>query len=517
MSNLSKLVVQLILSLSLITNYDFGYCQSPITAITTTTANVVTATETPVAGAGYSFSSWLASSTFTVNYASAATGDITSVNAITVTIGGMGTTLQVVPVTAIAKVQRLANTAIPDTRNFITTWNKITAGPAAAATSGTFDCVAPKVASMEAALLTNNINSGYDNTFQNTTVSPHYNNIERVDYIVPGGVTALNNLNQIGAPIFDRGVGDDFKIAAITSIDASNNPTGYGTLVSATAANFSAAGLLGANFNYTIFVSDPSVTAGQHRPSTRGAQDIRGIFISFQDMGIIANQKIYGYSLFGQDVIVPTHTLTNPATFPSNSNLASALDLINVTGIFKTALVVLPVKLISFTARVEDNTVKLNWATSFEQDILNFIIERSSDGVKWDELASVNATNNLSGSQYQFIDKTTVVSKYYYRIKTVNRDISVEYSKAVAISINKTAAIFVTYNSFSNSLLVSSNKGLNRVKVFSANGQLMQEDQVPDNNSITSEIRLKKLLPGVYLIHIGLRDGSTYTSKIIIE
>ena len=505
--------LKLSLSLLLTSIYNLGYGQSPITTITTSNTSVATATEAAVNGAGYSYSSWLATSTFTVNYASAASGDITSINTVsTAAFAG----LQLVPLTAIAKVQRVANADIPDTRNFITSWNKISAGPITAATSGTFNCVAPKVVSMEAALLTNNINSGYDNTFQNTTASPHYNNIERVDYIVPGGLSASSNLNQIGAAIFDRGLGDDFKIAAITSIDGLNNPTAYGTLVSVTAANFSAAGLLGAAFDYTIFVSDPTVAAGQHRPSTRGIQDIRGVLISFQDMGIIANQKIYGYSLFGQDVVVPTHTLANPATFPINSNLGSALDLVNVLGFFKTASVVLPVKLISFTAGFENNTVKVNWVTSSEQAIQHFIIEKSIDGIQWQELASVNASNFANGSQYQVIDKAIYVNRYYYRIKTVNVDGSVEYSKIVAVSTAKPAATSVQYNNFSNSILVSSNKTVTQVKVLSVNGQLVQNKPMP-NNVTVSEIFLKKLIPGIYIIQVGLADGDNYTSKIIIQ
>ena len=509
-----KLVLRLILFLTITTYFTVGYCQSPITGISTSTANVATVTENPINGAGYSFSNWVTAGTsFTVNYASAASADITSITTVnTAAFSGM----LIVPVTAIAKVQRVANTAIPDNRNFITSWNKISSGPLAAATTGTFNCVAPKVASMEAALLTNNINSGYDNTFQNTTASPHYNNIERVDYIIPAGIKALTSVSEIGFTVFDRGVGDDFKIAAITSIDGSNNPTGYGSLVTVAAVNFSAAGLLGTAFDYTIFISDPNVAAGQHRPSTRNTQDIRGVFISFQNMGIAVNQKIYGYSLFGQDVVTPTHTLTDPATFPTNTNFGSVLDLVNVMGVFKTNNVVLPVKLISFTAGFENNAVKLNWATSFEENLLRFTIEKSSDGIQWNELTSVNSSNAPTGSQYQFTDREVYLNKYYYRIKLVHRDGSTEYSKTVIASTNKPGTTFVRYNNFSNSLLVYSGKKISQVKVLSVNGQLIQSKQLP-NNITTSEIPLKKLLPGIYIVHVDLTDGDKYNSKIIIQ
>jgi hypothetical protein len=488
--------------------------QVAITAISTSSSNTAIASEVNINGAGYVFSQWATANTFNVNYASAATGDITSISSFN-TSALIG--LQPVTLTAVAKVQRVANATIPDTRNFITSWNKISSAPAALATNGTFDCIAPKVTAMETALLTNNINSGYDNLFQNTTSNPHYNNIERVDYIIPGAISVPANLSQVGFAVFDRGTGDDFKIAAITSIDASNNPTGYGSLISVTAANFSAAGLLGTAFDYAIFVSDPGVAGGQHRPSVRNTQDIRGVFISLQILGIAANQKIYGYSLFGPDVLVPTHTLTNPATFPTNTNSASMLDLVNVMGLFKTSIVtVVPLKLTSFTAVYENNMAKLNWVTSFEQNLLNFIIEKSYDGLLWEQLGIVTAKNEILGSQYHFNDINVFPGKNYYRLKMVNTDGSAEYSGIKLISANKTGITVIKYDSYSNKIIVSSNKPVLAITILSSAGQRIQYSAVPGNVTAT-ELYLKKMPPGIYFIRMEMADASSSPSKIVVN
>lgn len=493
--------------------YTSSYGQSAITAISTSSSNAATVSETSINGAGYSFSLWLVSSAFSVNYSSAASGDITSVNSFnTATVSG----LQPVPITAIANVKRVANATITDNRNFIASWNKVSSNPLSGAVSGTFNCVAPKVTSMQAALLTNNINSGYDNVFQNTTSNPHYNNIERIDYVIPGGISATSNISQIGFPIFDRGTGDPFKIAAITSIDASNNPTGYSTLFSVTAANFSPAGLLGAAFNYTIFVSDPNVAAGQHRPSVLNSQDIRGVFISFQNLGIALNQMIYGYSLFGPDVVTPTHTLTNPSTFPTNTDGVSMLDLVNVMGVYKSIIVtIIPLKLISFKAAYEGNGVKLTWATAFEQNLSNFIIEKSANGQQWDPLSIVPATNQTEGWQYQYFDINITADKNYYRLKIVNEDGSVEYSPVRLIANGKTGAALVKYDNSSNRLFVSSNRPVKEITVLSSIGQTIQVVAVASNvNSI--EIALKKMPPGIYFIRVDEADVARSTSRIAV-
>ena len=485
--------------------------QNPITSIITSNSNVATSVENNIAGAGYSFSSWVTAGTnFTINYASAASGDISSVATInTATVSNMS------PVNisgAIARVNRLANAAIPDTRNFITNWNRISSGPLAAATTGTFNCVSPKVASMEAALLSKNINSGYDNVFQNTTASPHYNNIERVDYIIPSGVKETFSVSQVGVAVFDRGAGDGFKIAAITSVDASNNPTGYGSLITVTAANFSSAGLLGAGFDFTIFVSDPTVASGEHRPSTRNNQDIRGVFISFSNMGVALNQRIYGYSLFGQDVDASIHTLTNPSTFPNNTNNGSVLDLVNVTGFFKTALATLPVNLKSFTAKAGQNQeVQLQWITVSEQNVLQFEIERSYNNLDWQSILTVAATNSPAGHIYSAIDRNATANKIFYRCKITDADGKITYS--IIAFVNRRYLNNISISSYGNKAFVISSNPIKQAELFDFTGKKLRSYIMGETRTYL-EIPLSSFPAGIYIIKV--MDNKNVIKKVKI-
>lgn len=487
--------------------------QSPITTVVTLSANAATATENNIPGAGYSFSSWLTSSTFTVNYSSAATGDILGIN--NLSTASFSNLTPVAVAGPVAKVNRVANAVITDNRNFITSWNRISAGPLAGAINGTFSCVAPKVASMEAALLVNNFNSGYDNTFQNTAASPHYNNIERVDYIIPTGIVATSTWNQIGAAIFDRGVGDPFKIAVITSVDASNNPTGYGPLVSVAAANFSAAGLLGASFDYTIFVSDPNVGGGQHRPSVRNNQNIRGVFISLQDMGITTSQRVYGYSLFSDDVVTPTHTLTNPATFPTNSNSASMLDLVNITGFFKTNLVVLPVSFLDFTAvNQAPGQNFLQWKINNELDINQYIIERSLNPVNgWTGIGVQPALNNGGNTIYQFTDHQTTGPKTYYRIKIIDKAGQITYSKIIRLSTKQKNTIEINY--LQGRLVIESALPVDFVEIRDASGRLIQQYK-NNTNDIILTLKIPTMSRGIYFIKVSGKENEVVTKSVLL-
>ncbi|MCU0445906.1 MAG: hypothetical protein MUE85_13425, partial [Microscillaceae bacterium] len=199
---------------------------------------------------------------------------------------------------------------------------------------------------MEKVFDARNYNLGTDNIFDNTATN-NKNNIERLDVIFLSGI-ATPNLNDVGFAVFDRGTGDAFKIAAITAIDpATQTPTSFGNLVNVTtpASQFSAGGLLGGDFNYGILRKEQA--EARLLLSGIGAQNIRGTLITLNSLGVTAGQVIYGYALFGGDVVSGTHTLTNFSSFPTTTGgLAGGLDMVGITGVSKTnsaSVVVIPI------------------------------------------------------------------------------------------------------------------------------------------------------------------------------
>ncbi len=487
--------------------------QSPVTHIAYSANSAATVTETNINGAGYSFSVWANTANFTVNYSSDITDDVMNITSFNV---GPANYIPVSPPYTYAQVKRVGNGVVNDNRNFITSWNRTSSSPAAAATSGTFNCYGAKITSMESALLTNNINTGYDNVFNNTTASPHYNNIERVDYIVAAGFVAVASTNKAGFAIFDRGVGDSFKIAAITSLDITGNPSGYKTLVTVPTAKFTAAGLLTANFDYTIFVSDPLVALGQVRPSTQSNQNIRGVYISLNDLGIGVHETIYGYSLFGQDVNPALgHILTNPATFPVNSSFANCLDLVNVNSLFQSGIVILPVKLASFTSTFNkrNNRIDLNWETTLEQGLRNFIIEKSTNGTDWNAIATVKSSGITNGSNYFFADdKLTTAPKLYYRLKMVNEDGSMQYSGSIVQNNTSLSEINLIINE--NSLLIKTAVKAKEAQLVDASGKKMQSKKsIKPGADI--QFSLNALPAGLYIVLLVDESNTPFSKKFM--
>lgn len=164
------------------------------------------------------------------------------------------------------------------------------------------------------------INKGIDNLFANNAGTSS-NNVERVDVIFTPGLTPIAaNLTTHGFLILDRGSNDRFKIAAITSLDGSNNPASFGTLQSVPDTVWGPAG-----FNVLAAVFRKEAAMLELRPvknvsGSGSGEAMGGVFVTMGELGIGAGQTFFGYSLFGNDVVQATHNLLDPSSFPLTTN-----------------------------------------------------------------------------------------------------------------------------------------------------------------------------------------------------
>jgi hypothetical protein len=95
----------------------------------------------------------------------------------------------------------------------------------------------------------------------------------------------------------------------------------------------------------------------------------------------------------------------------------------------------LPVELSSFTAKVIRNDIVINWQTQTETNNYGFEIQRASSHQDWQKIGFVAGHGNSnSPKEYSFIDNTLTKSgKYYYRLKQIDTDGSIHYSKEIEV------------------------------------------------------------------------------------
>ena len=107
---------------------------------------------------------------------------------------------------------------------------------------------------------------------------------------------------------------------------------------------------------------------------------------------------------------------------------------------------VTPVELTSFTGKVENGNVILNWATSTETNNDGFEVQRSGGGSQrsetgdqngWDNIGFVKGNGTTTEQKiYSFADENLTAGKYKYRLKQIDYDGSYKYSNEIEVKIS---------------------------------------------------------------------------------
>lgn len=99
----------------------------------------------------------------------------------------------------------------------------------------------------------------------------------------------------------------------------------------------------------------------------------------------------------------------------------------------------MPVELTSFSARVVDDQVKLNWETASELNNYGFYVERSVDRENWKEISFVPGYGtSFSPKNYVYFDELgdelQRLPELSYRLRQVDRDGTTDYSNIVNVN-----------------------------------------------------------------------------------
>jgi hypothetical protein len=496
---------------------NFALAQRPIISIGTTSRTKASISYNFIKGAGLRAaggamsSDWDSTGTsFTMNY-NVSINNVTSISQFNV--AGIAKTFITWPVNAFVKLRRNANSYVGDTSNHYNFWAINSLIPPPLAKLGIFNFIAPEITSPEDAFISNNINSGYDNIFQNTINYLHSGNIERVDFILPDGLKpAAYDLDNAGAAVVDRGVGDPFKIAAILSLDVNKNPLTYGPLVSVTTAQFGPA-LLATSFNYVIMVHDPKY-GNLSRPSNLNNQNIRGVFMTLRDLGIAVNQRFYGYSLFGQDVVSAN---PNWRTYPTNSENASQLDPVNVMTIFKDVNSLLTVPL-SLKLTKKDDKALLEFTIYDMINDYEVAIERSANGRDFNEIGRLEVTHT---GDYYYTDAEPFTGITYYRLRVVEKSGSTGYSDIKTLRRGSTdGGVVLSPNPARDVIYInfpaSWQQKQIKASLYDAAGALIQQTTFITKGR-EKNISIDKVQTGTYFLHLtNLFTHLSIVNKVMI-
>ncbi|MFN6945568.1 MAG: T9SS type A sorting domain-containing protein [Cytophagaceae bacterium] len=94
-----------------------------------------------------------------------------------------------------------------------------------------------------------------------------------------------------------------------------------------------------------------------------------------------------------------------------------------------------PVQLLNFDAEAQDNGILVRWETYEEINNHKFKIQRSTDGVNFETIGTIEGNGTSSGiSYYSFLDESPLSGENYYRLVQVDFDGTKSHSHVVKVS-----------------------------------------------------------------------------------
>lgn len=256
--------------------------------------------------------------------------------------------------------------------------------------------------------------------------------------------------------------------------------------------------------SFTVTVTDnenPSISCPANITVTGGGG---GAVVNYSN-------PVFGDNCSGS-VISQTAGLPSGSNFPVGTTtntfvVTDAAGNTNTCSFTVTVSPALPVQLLSFIAVKQNNRVLLQWVTENEVNNKHFEVERSSNGIDYIAIGTVQASLSPSDPKYySFIDLQPLKGNNYYRLRQVDLDNRFEYSLVRKVIVDSHGPVLTLYpNPVTDILLVdfSTTEKKLQVKIFDNNGKLQLSWQM--NNDQLLKLPVQALSGGLYYLQVS--DG----------
>lgn len=180
---------------------------------------------------------------------------------------------------------------------------------------------------------------------------------------------------------------------------------------------------------------------------------------------------------------------------------------------------VLPVIISTFTAKLNNNKVALNWTVGSETNVNRYEVERSTNGTDFVRVASIFANGS---SSYAAVDANPIAGINYYRLKGVDNDGTIsefnELRTVKVTSLNEKELAVYPNPLVGNSINVSLTGyavGNYQYKLTDVSGKTIQQGSLTNNGTTSNGIALSgTLAKGIYILQVA-NGAEVLQTKVI--
>jgi hypothetical protein len=250
----------------------------------------------------------------------------------------------------------------------------------------------------------------------------------------------------------------------LAAVGSDNSRTSATALVLGQETNY----LIATNFGFSLPASETicGITVEIERSATGFLQAVRDYSVRIVKNGVVTGTDHASSATWPSSDGTQTYggsgdmwgTTWTPAEINSSGfGIAISADLGGVA-VLPTAridniritvhyVVPLPVSMLFFEALSSHEGAVLTWATATEINNRAFTVERSVDGISFEEIATIEgAGTSRTKKEYSYTDKRQVSKKVYYRLKQTDFDGTFSYSDIRSVITNLSEGLLLYPN-----------------------------------------------------------------------
>lgn len=177
--------------------------------------------------------------------------------------------------------------------------------------------------------------------------------------------------------------------------------------------------------------------------------------------------------------------------------------------VYISGLSALPVTMKDFRiSKVTDKSIGLIWQTADESKMRAYYIQRSSDGLTFTDIGSI-AARNEAANEYSFTDNQPLPGRNYYRLRIVDVDDKVEYSKIIDAGL-RASGNFHVYTA-GKTLRVLNDKNTTvqaSLSIYDETGRNLLRRQVSLKPGVNTVNHLQLSKGTISFVHLNTPEGS---------
>jgi hypothetical protein len=185
-----------------------------------------------------------------------------------------------------------------------------------------------------------------------------------------------------------------------------------------------------------------------------------------------------------------------------------------------------PIELISFDGKVIEDVIELKWQSSWEKNNDFYTIEKSSNGLNYMGLATVDGKGTTEFiSEYTYIDPLPFSGNNYYRLKQTDYDGTYEVFKPIMVQYEEAGPMMKIYpnpvvnqevNLIVNPDLLKGENNNTYIIVRSITGETIHQQSIPTDH-LGEKISLnRRFASGMYIVELHSPYGNT-SEKLVVN